>query len=400
MTGSGADPFASPTSATSGAQRATDELIAAVGIVARQGSDVHLVLGGSPGGAYSVEALMAQVRRCGVEDRVTYLGPVSGRAKAELFANAHLFAFPTVFAAESFGLVLAEALCWGLPVVASDWRANCEVLAGTDHVLHDVAPDLAGEVARGPCRTRLPASRTDAGRRTRRPIAPCSWTGTGDGSGPVPRSVMPWSRCWPTCERADRSAAPMARTIGRVLRDHSSSRSVLAEVWRSRARRPPGSAAWMRLWARRARHLPRLVLLGELVRSLRSGGADIGERVALGAVEISGPLAQLSIGDGTAIDGATLRLRGAIRIGRCVAVNRGATLLAGNHDANSPSWDLVPHDIEVGDHAWIGTNAIVVGPCRIGTGAVVSAGAVVGVDVPDGAIAIGNPARDRRRPHH
>jgi acetyltransferase-like isoleucine patch superfamily enzyme len=49
--------------------------------------------------------------------------------------------------------------------------------------------------------------------------------------------------------------------------------------------------------------------------------------------------------------------------------------------------------ITVGDDAWIGFGSIILGGVRIGKGAVIGAGSVVTKDVPDGGIAIGNPAR-------
>lgn len=49
--------------------------------------------------------------------------------------------------------------------------------------------------------------------------------------------------------------------------------------------------------------------------------------------------------------------------------------------------------ITIGDEAWLGFGVIVLDGVRIGKGAVVGAGAVVTSDVPDGAIAVGVPAR-------
>jgi acetyltransferase-like isoleucine patch superfamily enzyme len=49
--------------------------------------------------------------------------------------------------------------------------------------------------------------------------------------------------------------------------------------------------------------------------------------------------------------------------------------------------------IVIGDEAWLGVGTIVLDGVQIGKGAVVGAGSVVTEDVPDGAIAIGVPAR-------
>ena len=51
------------------------------------------------------------------------------------------------------------------------------------------------------------------------------------------------------------------------------------------------------------------------------------------------------------------------------------------------------YSIEVGNDVYIGYGATIVGPCRIGDGAVIAAGAVVTGDVPDYAIVGGVPAK-------
>ncbi|OLR92107.1 serine O-acetyltransferase [Actinokineospora bangkokensis] len=54
----------------------------------------------------------------------------------------------------------------------------------------------------------------------------------------------------------------------------------------------------------------------------------------------------------------------------------------------------------VGDDVFLGAGATVLGPVRIGSGAMVGAAAVVLHDVPAGAVAAGNPARIVRRHAH
>lgn len=49
--------------------------------------------------------------------------------------------------------------------------------------------------------------------------------------------------------------------------------------------------------------------------------------------------------------------------------------------------------VVIGDRVWIGDNCVIIGPARIGTGAVVGANSVVTSDVPPDAIVAGAPAR-------
>ena len=84
------------------------------------------------------------------------------------------------------------------------------------------------------------------------------------------------------------------------------------------------------------------------------------------------------------------------RVGRDALLAPGVVLVAGNHGTDGtgairdePFQEL---DVEIGEGAWIGAHATVIG-CRVGKGAVIGASAVVLHDVPDYAIAVGAPAR-------
>jgi bifunctional UDP-N-acetylglucosamine pyrophosphorylase/glucosamine-1-phosphate N-acetyltransferase len=72
-------------------------------------------------------------------------------------------------------------------------------------------------------------------------------------------------------------------------------------------------------------------------------------------------------------------------------VNIGAGTITANYDGEHK------HRTVIGDGAFIGSDTMLVAPVRIGRGARTSAGSVVTRDVPDGATAIGAPARIRSR---
>lgn len=84
------------------------------------------------------------------------------------------------------------------------------------------------------------------------------------------------------------------------------------------------------------------------------------------------------------------------RVGARALLSPGVVLVAGNHRTDGPGavrdLGFEERDVVIGDGAWVGAHAVVVG-CQVGEGAVIGAGAVVLDDVPDRAIAVGSPAR-------
>ena len=80
-------------------------------------------------GATSDE-VMDDLVRCCQQPAIEFVGDVRGAHKAELFAGARALLFPTQLH-EAFGLVIAEALMSGTPVIASN-RGACPELVTPD----------------------------------------------------------------------------------------------------------------------------------------------------------------------------------------------------------------------------------------------------------------------------
>ncbi len=73
---------------------------------------------------------------------VEYKGFVSGDEKRGLLRVSDCLCFPTWYEAESFGLVVIEAMAHGLPVVVTNWRSVPEVVPqGYDYVVEPQAPE-------------------------------------------------------------------------------------------------------------------------------------------------------------------------------------------------------------------------------------------------------------------
>ncbi len=108
--------------------------------------DVALVVVGS--GPRLVD-LVGMARRSGLEDRVRFCSKVSDDDLPRYLALADVFAFPSQNRLEGFGLVVAEAMASGIPVVVSDLPGVREVIdEGKEGLLVEplLASDLASKV--------------------------------------------------------------------------------------------------------------------------------------------------------------------------------------------------------------------------------------------------------------
>ena len=131
------------------AEKGTPQLIEGFSLFAQNFPDWGLLLLGEFLASYPEAECRKDLEKFRIADRVEILGLRKGREKSQVFQRGHLLAFPSRAPYESFGLVLVEAMMWGLPILATDWRSNAEVLAGGINRLISHAGNLSREIAGG-----------------------------------------------------------------------------------------------------------------------------------------------------------------------------------------------------------------------------------------------------------
>ena len=82
----------------------------------------------------TANALSRQIASLGLTSRIDLAGEVSGQAAARYYAEADIFALASLY--EGYGMVLSEAMSYGLPIVAT-----------TGGAIQEVVPEDAGLLA-------------------------------------------------------------------------------------------------------------------------------------------------------------------------------------------------------------------------------------------------------------
>ena len=144
-------------------------LLAAFGILGPQRPGLRLLIAG-PGDA---EEAMEKVPPA-LRDRVVLLGQVSEEDKVRVYHSVDVFCAPNT-GGESFGIVLAEAMAAGAPIVASDLDAFRMVLRGGEagELFATGDPDALAQAA-----ARLlddPARRAELSAAARRAVRAFDW---------------------------------------------------------------------------------------------------------------------------------------------------------------------------------------------------------------------------------
>ena len=98
------------------------DLIESFCLLREGGYDVQLKVMGRWGNEEFKNTCLRTLEKAQVIDQVEFYGVLSGQEKFKAFASCDIFCFPSWFEAETFGLVLVEAMQFSKPVVSTLWR--------------------------------------------------------------------------------------------------------------------------------------------------------------------------------------------------------------------------------------------------------------------------------------
>jgi len=135
-----AEPGTDPAQRAAGSSSGTLQFLAVGSIVPRKAYDIlvralsalgncqwHLTIAGpADRSPEALAALHAAISETGLADRITLVGPVSRERLANLYAAADIFLMPSLY--EGYGMVLAEAMAHGLPIVCTTGGAAAETV--------------------------------------------------------------------------------------------------------------------------------------------------------------------------------------------------------------------------------------------------------------------------------
>jgi glycosyltransferase involved in cell wall biosynthesis len=98
-------------------KKGLDILISAFARIARENTDVHLLIVGNDEEGYR-KKVEQWISGSGITDKVTFAGSLGGADRLRAYSGSDIFVLPSY--SENFGMTVVEAMACGLPVVISD----------------------------------------------------------------------------------------------------------------------------------------------------------------------------------------------------------------------------------------------------------------------------------------
>ena len=119
-------------------KKGIDVLLNAFAGVVGSGADVRLTI---CGGGAELETYRRMARELSLEERVTFTGQISREGCAEVLSESHAFVLPS--RTETFGVVYAEAMACGLPIIMTKTNAWQELVTAQTGLAVEIE-DIAG----------------------------------------------------------------------------------------------------------------------------------------------------------------------------------------------------------------------------------------------------------------
>ena len=144
------------------------------------------------------------------------------------------------------------------------------------------------------------------------------------------------------------------------------------------------------------------IVLGDGVRLVSANRAYVGGNLTGPVFLRTGKEGHIVLGDESQLNGTTIISDSAVTIGKRVMVGTDTIILDTDLHTLAPEGRTRQHDdiptaaVTIGDDVWVGSRTIILKGVTIGNGAVIGAGSVVSRNVPEMAVAAGNPARTIR----
>lgn len=311
-----------------------------------------------------INELKQLASKLGVENLIHFIGGVYGDKKWELFKKADLFVLPTH--SENFGIVVAEALACGTPVITTQGTPWQE--------LESYHCGWWAEIG------------TEATTKALKEFLQCTETQL-EQMGKNGRKLI----------EEKYSSQKVAQDMVEL---YKKSLSINMELNIAENRNHLNYSKWIYvkriLWTFGKfffRNSPRIAF-GYRNTILRLFGAKIGKHVHIYSSTVIWFPWNLEIGDWSAIGEETLIYNlGKVTIGEKATVSHRVHVCAGTHDYTDPALPLLRPEIRIGNQTWICANTFIGPDIEIGEGAVIGAGTVMVKDAEPWGVYAGNPAK-------
>ncbi len=326
-------------------KKGCDLLVEAFGKIASSCPDIDLVIAG-PDQSGLKSKLIVKAAKAGIADRIHWPGMLAGDAKWGAFRAAEAFILPSH--QENFGIVVAEAMACGTPVLLTDkvniWR---EAKASGGGLVGPDTPEGIENLLRcwlsSPTTAKAPCAQM---------LAPAS---NGISASRPPRAISS-----PFCTPFQNEALmkPLeAKTFHPRLGGPSF--PVRHRLFR---------LAWNLVWSLLGRWTPvPLFAWRRFLLCCFGARIDSTARVYPG-VEVWYPPNLVMAGHACLGGNVICYCMDRIELGPHATISKGAHLCTGTHDIDDTEFQLVTRPITVGANAWIATEAFVGPGVTVGEG--------------------------------